>query len=147
MRLINHALTTVAAMAALSFHIPITVGDLPLAVAGTLMPNLLEHFKRKNQRETRSAFHSPVLWGTALVLSLLFTNNIGAVHLWAFPLGGLLHVGFDAFSDTGVPILPAGFKKKIALGIYKTENIISEDSFAWLITFLCIGLWLWRHRG
>jgi len=142
MKPLNHVLTTIACLGPLSSAIPLGVTDVPVAITGTLIPYLGEKAMR---RKERGVLHSVALWGAVLVLlGAWAAPKVGPVHLWALPLGALLHILFDALSDKKVPLL-INPGRGIAFSIYE-EDDISEETFTWFLTLACLGLWFWKHR-
>ena len=146
MRIYNHLLTTTGAIAVLSHSLPIRMADLPLIFAGAILPDVVDYFvnklTRQKDKRNKNIFHSLLLWILLLIASLFFKIR---EHLWMFPLGGLIHLLFDCFSNKGVYIVP-GIKKRIAFNIYIEGDEIIEDNFTYLVTLSCIGLWLfWQY--
>ena len=153
MKLFNHILTTTGAAVILARNVPIKLVDAPLILTGSVLPDLLDKLlDRLLKRKTSDLFHSLFLWLIFLIVSLFVDkffsiNAVETVHLWALPLGGLIHLLFDSLSNKGIPIFLKG--KRIAFNVYETGDALTEDNFAYLLTviLILIGLWMWRYHS
>lgn len=146
MRLINHMITGAVAALVLGF----SWKEIPLVVVGTQLPDTVETLfvLRFRVLPHRGSSHAVLLWVALLILALV----VSPIHLggavfrpWVIVVGALIHVFFDAFSMTGVPVFPLRKKPRIAFKLYRTGDVITEETFVWL--FIAAGLLFWLLKN
>ena len=143
MRLGNHVVTGVAA--ALALGVPLQ--DVPLVIAGTILPHLLRRLGNRLPTAAEAS-HAVILWAlvTLAAAGLLPVIAHGEIrlHPWTLLLGGLLHVCFDLLGKPGAPLLPR--RNPFSLRLYTTGDVISEDTFVWLFAAAGVFLWLLKNH-
>jgi hypothetical protein len=77
--------------------------------------------------------HCLLFWTALTVLLVPFA--VKGVSLYSIPLGALLHVVLDAFSDRQVPVL---LKKGVCFSFYKEGDPVTEDTFTWVLFAACV---------
>lgn len=130
MKYASHFVCTAALAASLNHTPPFVLA----AVVSASFPDVIEKFIPGVHH--RGLTHILGFWVSVYLISLIF--NFDFLSGWAF--GCLAHVALDAFSYTGVPILP-GVKDRLSIKAYATSSH-HEIIFVPIVFLASFFLWM-----
>ena len=125
--------------------------EIPLVMVGVLLPDAVEALfvHRFKVLPYRGSGHAVFLWGAFLILTLAILPSLRLGETVLRPpaviIGALIHVAFSALGTAGVPLFPLKEKPRIALRLYRTGDVTSEETFAWI--FIAAGVFLWLLKN